>query len=62
VVTKDDFAWGQIPLPRFNNTPFSVVIRAQDLTNGLFTNFTGFVNVDSTDSVALAPRVSGNFV
>jgi hypothetical protein len=62
VVTLDHFAWNPIPSPRFVNTPFSVVIRAQDLTNGLFTNFTGTAILDSTNGVAVTPPVSGNFV
>jgi hypothetical protein len=56
------FAWGKIPSPRFVNTPFSVTIQARDMTNGIFTNFTGFANLSSTNSVAITPSVSGNFV
>jgi hypothetical protein len=61
-VTLDHFAWNPIPSPRFVNTPFSVIIRAQDMTNGLFTNFTGTAILDSTNGVAVAPPVSGNFI
>ena len=61
-VTLDHFAWDSIPSPRFVNTPFVVTIRAQDLTNGLFTNFTGTAILGTTNGVAVAPSVSGNFV
>jgi uncharacterized repeat protein (TIGR01451 family) len=62
VVTLDHFAWNPIPSPRFVNTPFSVIIRAQDMTNGLFTNFTGTAILGTTNGVAVTPPVSGNFV
>jgi hypothetical protein len=58
----DHFAWATIPSPRFVNTPFSVVIRAQDPTNGIFTNFTGTAILGTTNGVAITPSVSGNFV
>ena len=58
----DHFAWDSIPSPRFVNTPFAVTIRAQDLTNGIFTNFTGTAILGTTNGVAVAPSVSGNFV
>ena len=61
-VTLDHFAWNPIPSPRFVNTPFSVIIRAQDLTNGIFTNFTGTAILGTTNGVAVTPPVSGNFV
>jgi subtilisin family serine protease len=61
-VILDHFAWGSIPSPRFVNTPFSVVIRAQDMTNGLFTNFTGTAILGTTNGVAVTPPVSGNFI
>jgi hypothetical protein len=61
-VTLHHFAWGSIPSPRFVNTPFSVIIRAQDLTNGIITNFTGTAILGSTNGVAVTPLVSGNFV
>jgi hypothetical protein len=56
------FAWDSIPSARFVNTPFAVTIRAQDSTNGLFTNFTGTAILGTTNGVAVAPSVSGNFV
>jgi uncharacterized repeat protein (TIGR01451 family) len=62
VVTLDHFAWNLIPSPRFVNTPFSVIIRAQDMTNGLFTNFTGTAILGSTNGIAVTPPVSGNFI
>jgi hypothetical protein len=61
-VTLDHFAWNPIPSPRFVNAPFSVIIQAQDLTNGLFTNFTGTAILSSTNGIVVTPPVSGNFV
>ena len=61
-VTLDHFAWNPIPSPRFVNTPFSVIIQAQDMTNGLFTNFTGTAILGTTNGVAVTPPVSGNFI
>jgi hypothetical protein len=61
-VTPDHFSWGQIPSPRFVNTPFSVTIQAQDMTNGIFTDFTGTAFLDSTNGVPVSPVLSGNFV
>jgi hypothetical protein len=61
-VTLDHFAWSSIPSPRFVNTPFAVTVRAQNLTNGIFTNFTGTAILGSTNGVAVIPPVSGNFV
>jgi hypothetical protein len=62
VVTLDHFAWNPIPSPRFLNTPFSVVIQAQDMTNGLFTNFTGTAILGTTNGITVTPPVSGNFI
>ena len=61
-VTLDHFAWGPIPSPRFINTPFAVAIQARDMTNGLFTNFTGTAILGTTNGVAVNPPVSGNFM
>jgi hypothetical protein len=61
-VNLDHFAWGSIPSLRFVNTPFAVTIRAQDPTNGIFTNFTGTAILGTTNGIAVAPSVSGNFV
>ena len=61
-VTLDHFAWNSIPSPRFVNTPFAVTIRAQNLTNGIFTNFNGTAILGTTTSIAVTPPVSGNFV
>jgi hypothetical protein len=58
----DHFAWGQIPSPRFANTPFAVTIRAQNPTNSIFTNFTGTAILGTTNGIAVTPSVSGNFV
>ena len=61
-VTLDHFAWGSIPSLRFANAPFAVTILAQDMTNGPFTNFTGTAILGTTNGIAVAPSVSGNFV
>ena len=61
-VTLDHFAWSNIPSPRFVNTPFAVTLRAQNMTNGLFTNFTGTAVLGTTNSVAVTPPISGSFV
>jgi hypothetical protein len=61
-VTLDHFTWITIPSPRFVNTPFAVGIQARDMTNGLFTNFTGTALLSSTNGVAVTPLVSGNFI
>jgi len=61
-VTLDHFTWNPIPSPRFINTPFAVIIRAQDMTNGLFTNFTGTAILNTTNGIAVTPPVSGNFI
>jgi len=58
----DHFAWNQIPSPRFVNVPFSATIRALDVTNGLYTNFVGTVNLNSTNGINVSPGVSANFV
>ena len=58
----DHFVWGQIPSPRFVNVPFTVVIQALDVTNGIFTNFTDAAFLVSTNGVPISPAVSGNFV
>jgi hypothetical protein len=62
MVTVDHFAWNPIPSPRFVNTPFAVVIQAQDMTDGLFTNFNGTAILGTTNGVAVTPPVSGNFI
>ncbi len=62
MVSPDHFAWNPIPSPRFVNTPFSITIQARNLTNGLFTNFTGTAILGTTNGVAVTPSVSGSFV
>jgi hypothetical protein len=61
-IAPDHFAWDLIPSPRFVNTPFAVTIRAQDPSNGIFTNFTGTAILSSTTGETITPSVSGNFV
>jgi hypothetical protein len=56
------FVWNQIPSPRYVQTPFTVVIQAQNLTNGLATNFTSTVSLGSTNGIAIVPATSGNFI
>lgn len=58
----DHFTWSPIPSPQFVNTPFAVTLQAQNLTNGIFTNFTGPVVLGTTNGVIVTPPVSGNFV
>ncbi len=62
VVTPDHFSWDLIPSPQFVSTPFSVAIQARDVTNGLITNFSGSVNLSTTNGIPVTPSVSGNFV
>src|SRR5208283_4392280 len=62
MIAPNHFSWGQIPSPRFVNTPFSVTIQACDMTNGIFTNFTGAVFLGSTNGVPVTPAISGNFI
>jgi len=61
-VALDHFAWNPIPSPRFVNMPFAVTLRAQDLTNGILTNFTSTAILGTTNNVKITPSVSGNFV
>lgn len=61
-VTLDHFAWNSIPSPRFVNTPFAVTLQAQNLTNGIFTNFTGTAILGTSNGVGITPLVSGRFV
>jgi hypothetical protein len=61
-VTLDHYAWEPIPSPQFVNTPFAVTIRAQNMTNGIFTNFTGTAILGTTNGVAVTPPISGSFV
>ena len=56
------FVWSQVPSPRFATAPFAVVIQAQNLTNGIVTNFTGTVVLLSTNGAPVSPAVSGNFI
>lgn len=56
------FDWNPIPSPRFTTAPFPVTILAHNATNGLVTNFSGVVSLTSTNGIAVAPPISGNFV
>jgi hypothetical protein len=58
----DHFIWNSIPSPRFVNTPFAVVIQARNTMNQLFTNFTGVINLESTNGITVYPLLSSNFV
>jgi hypothetical protein len=58
----DHFTLSPIPSPRFVNAPFGISIQARNPANGLFTNFTGTVLLDSTNGVAVNPPISGSFV
>ena len=59
---QDHFAWSAIPSPRFVKVPFMATIVAQNVTNGVVTNFTGTVALTSTLGVPVQPAVSGAFV
>jgi hypothetical protein len=56
------FVWNVIPSPRFINTPFAVVVQAQNTTNGIATNFTSTVAVSSTNGFPVIPALSANFI
>jgi hypothetical protein len=56
------FIWNQIPSPRFANTPFAVVVQAQNSTSSIATNFTSTVVLLSTNGVPVSPVVSANFI
>jgi len=62
IVTPHHFVWNPVPSPRFVNTPFSVVIQAQNASNGLLTNFNSFANLSATNGVPVTPLTSGNFI
>jgi uncharacterized delta-60 repeat protein len=62
VYALDHFAWNPIPSPRYANAPFAVTVLAKDATNGTIPYFTGSVNLSSTNGIAVAPSVSGNFI
>jgi hypothetical protein len=62
VRSVDHFAWGVIPSPQFVKAPFTATIQAQNITNGLVTNFAGTVNLTSTLGIPVQPSVSGAFV
>ena len=56
------FVWSPIPSPRFANTPFAVMVQAQNATNGTATSFTSTVVLVSTNGIPIVPPVSGHFV
>ena len=58
----DHFIWNQIPSTQFVNGPFTVTVQAQDPNNEPFTNFTGTVNLTSTNGIVVNPDVSPNFI
>jgi hypothetical protein len=58
----DHFVWSPIMSPRFVNAPFAVAIQAEDVTNQLFTNFSGTISLNSTNGVAVSPPITGSFV
>jgi len=43
------------------NAPFTVTISAQDITNAVFTNFTGTVILSATNGLPVNPPLSGTF-
>ncbi len=58
----DHFIWSQIPSTQFVNGPFTVTVQAQDPNNEPFTNFTGTVNLTSTNGIVVNPDASPNFI
>ena len=58
----DHFGWSPIPSPRFVNNAFAVTIVALDVTNAVFTDFTGTVSLSTTNGVPVSPPVSDNFI
>jgi len=62
VVTVDHFAWNTISSPRFLKTLFTVEILAQNATNGIFTNYSGIVFINSTNGLPVSPTASSDFV
>jgi Immunoglobulin domain len=58
----DHFIWSQISSTQFVNGPFTVTVQAQDPNNELFTNFTGAVNLTSTNGIVVNPDISQNFI
>jgi Immunoglobulin I-set domain len=63
VVDKlDHFSWNPILSPRFVNVPITVIVQAQDATNGIFTNFSGTVILSSTNGIPINPAISTAFV
>jgi len=56
------FVWNGIPSPRFVNTPFAVVIQAENGASVRATNFTGTVALFSTNGIPVVPAVSADFI
>jgi Concanavalin A-like lectin/glucanases superfamily/Immunoglobulin domain len=56
------FVWDAIPSPRFTGVPFTVVVQAQNPTNGLAADFTNTVMLLTTNGVAVNPEISGHFI
>ncbi len=58
----DHFVWNNVVSPRFVNAPFAVSVSAEDVSNNVFTNFSGTVNLTSTNGIPVTPTISGNFI
>jgi hypothetical protein len=58
----DHFTWIPILSPRFPGMPFLVTITARDSASGAVSNFTGSVQITSTNGILVFPPVSGDFV
>ena len=58
----DHFSWSPIPSPRFVNVPIAIAIQALDATNGIFTNFTGTVFLNSFNGIRINPPITAAFV
>jgi len=56
------FVWNQLASPQFVNTPFAVVIQAQDPNNNPASDFTNSVSLSTVDGTPVLPAVSDYFV
>jgi hypothetical protein len=55
------YVWNPIPSPRFAGAPFAVTVQAENQANGLATNFSGTVELATTNGMPVSPGASGNF-
>lgn len=62
VVAPAAYVWQTITSPQTAGLPFPVTVSALDDAGDLFTNFTGTVNLTTTNGLPVAPAASGTFV